>query len=82
VIDVDKDQLAKAVLIALADACSYSPIARVPEGAILRKFPTHLRGDASKKLQKLSKTPYVIKHPSGRNLTYNISRQGITKAQE
>ena len=81
-IDVDKDQLAKSVLIALADACNYSPIARVPEGAILRKFPTHLRGDAKNKLQKLAKTTYVIKHPSGRNMTYNISQEGITKAQE
>jgi len=48
VIDVDSDPVAKAVLIAVADACNYSSKAHVPEGAILRKFKTHLRGEAKK----------------------------------
>ena len=81
-IDVDSDPLAQAVLIAVAEACDYSPNAHMPEGAILRKFPTHLRGDAKNMLKKLAKTPYVFKHPTGRNMTYYITNIGITKAQE
>jgi len=82
VIDIDSDPFAKAVLIAVADACDYSPKAHVPEGAILRKFKSHLRGEAKNMLKKLIKTSFVIKHPTGRNMTYNITYEGITKAQE
>lgn len=47
-IDVDLNSLAKAVLIAVANACNYSIKAHVPEGAITRKFPSHLQGDVKK----------------------------------
>jgi len=49
VVGVDSDPLAKAVLVATADACQYSTNAHVPEGAITRKFPTHQRGEAKKR---------------------------------
>ena len=81
-IDVDSVPFAKAVLIAVADACNYSANSHQPEGAILRKFPSHLRGEARNMLKKLVKTPYVVKHPTGRNMTYNITHEGINKAQE
>ena len=81
-IDVDSEPLAKAVLIAVADACNYSLNAHVPEGTIVRKFPSHLRGEAKNTLKKLLKTPYVVRHPTGRNMTYNITHAGIKKAQE
>lgn len=82
VIDVDADPFAKAVLIAVAEACNYSTNKHVPEGAILRKFKSHLRGDTKKILKKLVKTPYIVKHPTGRNDTFNITQNGINKAQE
>lgn len=33
-------------------------------------------------LKKLLKTPYIVKHPTGRNTTFNITQEGINKAQE
>jgi hypothetical protein len=81
-IDIDSDPFAKSVLIAVADACDYSIHAHVPEGAILRKFKSHLQGDARNILKKLAKTPYILRHPTGRNTTFNITQDGLTKAQE
>lgn len=81
-IDVDSDPLAKAVLIAIADACDYSLHKHVPEGLILKKFQTHLRGDVKNIIKKLCRTPYIHKHPTRGNMTYNITRDGLLKAQQ
>lgn len=81
-IDVDTDRFAKSVLIAVAEECDYSTGKHVPEGAITRHFKSHLRGEVKNKLKKLVKTPYIVKHPTGRNDTFNITQDGLTKAQE
>jgi len=66
-----------ATLHALADACNYSLGAHVPEQAVTRKFPTHLRGDAKKALKKLQRKGYCIQHPTGRNMTWQLTSAGL-----
>lgn len=78
--DLSED-LAMPTLIALAESCDYSTNAHPPEGKILRAFATHDRGDVKKMLKKLVKAGYAQKHPTGRNMTYNITSIGLSKAQ-
>lgn len=63
-------QFERATLIALVEACNYSPNAHPPEERILSKFASHLRGDAKKCLGKLAKRGYCIKHPTRGSTTY------------
>ena len=78
--DLSED-LALPTLIALAESCDYSVNAHAPEGQILRAFATHDRGNVKKMLKKLVKAGYAQKHPTGRNMTYNITSDGLLKAQ-
>lgn len=76
------ENILRATLVALAEACNYSPHAHVPEEAVLHRFPTHLRGDASKALKKLVRTGCAQKHPTRGSMTYNITQEGLREAQQ
>jgi hypothetical protein len=71
----------RATLQALAEECSYSLSAHVPEGAVTRHFPTHLRGDAKKALDQLRRMGFSVKHPTGRNTTWGLTQLGLTSAR-
>ena len=75
------DPLVRATLIRLAEVCNYSPRAHCPEGKILTSFASHDKGEVKKILKKLVKEGYAHLHPTGRNMTYNISKSGLSKAQ-
>lgn len=76
------EEMLKATLVALADACNYSLHAHPPEEAVLHKLPTHLRGDARKALKKLVRLGFAQKHPTKGSMTYNITQRGILEAQQ
>jgi hypothetical protein len=67
----------EATLKALADACNFSLAAHVPEQAVTRRFPRNLRGDVKKSLDKLRSKGYCTKHPTGKNMTWQLSRKGL-----
>ena len=71
----------KAALQALADACNYSLSAHVPIEAVTRRFPSHLRGDAKKALDKLRRKGFCFEHPTGRNRTWQLTQAGLTMAK-
>lgn len=70
-----------AALIAFSKECSYSLGAHVPIGAVQRNFPSHLRGDAKKALEKLARKGYCIKHPTRGGMTFQLSRFGLEEAK-
>lgn len=72
----------KTALVALADACGYSIHAHPPEGAILKKVRSHLRGDIRKALNQLHKMGLAHKHPTGGNTTWNITQEGLNLARQ
>jgi len=69
-------EIEQATLQALADACNYSLRAHVPEQAVTRNFPTHLRGDAKRALRDLRRKGYCVEHPAGKNRTWQLTRKG------
>jgi len=71
----------QATLKALADVCNYSLSAHVPSESVARKFPKHLRGDVKKSLNKLRAKGLCYKHPTGRNITWQLTRSGLRMAQ-
>ena len=72
----------RTALNALADACEFSINAHPPEGAILRKVQSHLRGDVRKALSQLRRMGLAQRHPTGRNTTWNITQAGLSLAQQ
>lgn len=74
--------MVKATLIALIEACNFSLTAHAPEGAILRGTASHLQGDMKKMLKKLAKEGYAIRHPTGHNMTYQVTQAGLNKFYE
>lgn len=71
-------ELQKATLLALADACNYSLAAHVPEVYVTKRFPRGLRGDVKKALDKLRAKGYCSKHPTSRNMTWQLSVNGLS----
>lgn len=78
---VELTSIQRTALNALADACNFSITAHVPEGAVLRKVQSHLRGDVRKALGQLRKIGLAQKHPTGRNTTWHITQTGLSLAQ-
>lgn len=72
--------LEQATLIALSEACNCSLSAHVPKEAVTSKFAKHLRGDVKKCLKKLKRRGYCYAHPTGRNTTYQLTREGLNAA--
>lgn len=70
-----------ATLRALAEACNFSPHAHPPEEAVLRRFQSHLRGDARRWLRHLHTLGLCVRHKAGGNMTYNITQEGIRLAR-
>jgi predicted transcriptional regulator len=71
-----------AVLIAAADACYFSLGKHVPEQAILKRCDKNFKNkDIGRSFKKLCSRGLIIKHPTGRNVTYNLSRDGLALAQ-
>jgi hypothetical protein len=69
-----------ATLVALANVCNFDLSAHPPLEHICRKFPTHLRGDTKKNLDKLRRKGYCQKHPTGGSTTWNITQKGVDAA--
>lgn len=67
----------QATLKALAEMCNYSLSAHVPKEAVTSKFPKHLRGDAKKCLKKLKSKGFCREHPTGRNITWELTINGL-----
>ncbi len=72
----------KTALLALADACNYSPKARVSEETIITRARKDQRGDLKKGLKKLVSKGIAIVHPSGRNTTYQIHMEALKRIHE
>jgi len=72
----------EATLRALADACNYSLSAHVPVEAVTARFQTHLRGEAKKALERLRRKDYCYKHPTGRSMTWQLTRKGLDMAKD
>ena len=71
-----------AVLRAVADACHYSLGAHIAEQAILKRCNKNfVSKDIGKSLRKLHSKGLIIKHPTGRNITYNLSPEGLSLAK-
>jgi len=70
-----------ATLQALADACNYSLSAHVPKEAITRRAHPNLRGDVKKSLKKLRSKGYCFEHPTGGNMTWQLTQRGLTMAR-
>lgn len=82
-IDVSELSLVeKITLLAVADACHNSTAGRASDGAIASRLRSDRRGDAKKGLKKLVKRRLVYSHPSGRNLTYFITIEGLKLAEK
>lgn len=79
--NVDLTVIQRTALNALADACDFSINAHPPEEFILRKVPTHLRGDIRKALCQLRKIGLAQKHPTRGSTTWNITGDGLRLAQ-
>lgn len=71
----------QAALKALADACNYSLGAHVPLEAITGRVPKHLRGDIKKGLRKLRAKQLCQEHPTGRNVTWQLTRAGLDEVR-
>jgi predicted transcriptional regulator len=70
-----------AVLIAAADTCYYTLGKHVAEQAILKRCNKNIKSkDIRKSFKKLCTQGLILKHPTGRNVTYNISREGLAIA--
>lgn len=71
----------QATLKALAEACCWSLHAHVPREAVTGKFAGHLRGDVKKCLKKLRAKKLCIEHPTGRNVTWQLTVTGLNEAK-
>jgi hypothetical protein len=72
----------QATLKALADACNWSLHAHVPIEAVTKRIQNNLRGDAKKALRKLRAKGYCVVHPTGGNVTYQLTVIGLSAARE
>jgi len=81
-LSVDLTPIQKTALVALAHECEWSLSAHPPEESVIRNVPTHLRGDVRKALNQLRRIGLVQKHPTGRNVTWNITQAGLTLARQ
>ena len=75
-------QMEQATLQALGDACNYSLSAHVPIEAVTRRFRSNLRGDAKKALRNLKRKGLCQEHPTGRNITWQLTRNGLNVLRE
>lgn len=71
----------QATLKALSEACNFSLSAHVPIQAVMSKFPKHLRGDVKKTLKKLRAKGYCCEQPTGRNITWRLTLNGLRVAE-
>src|SRR5437870_4203649 len=76
-------EIEKTALIALADACNWSPTAHPPIEAVTRRVPSHLRGDLKKAVEKkLKKNGYCTPHPTAGGITWYITKVGLERATD
>jgi len=71
-----------ALLAAIFQETGYSTHKHVPEHAILQHFRRDIRGLMKKPLRRLHSKGYVSKHPTGGEMTYQITRLGIERLKE
>jgi predicted transcriptional regulator len=71
-----------AALQALGDACNYSLSAHVPIQAIRAKFRINVRRGVQKYLDKIRAKGLCAKHPTGRNTTWQLTRNGLNILRE
>jgi len=70
------------VLRAVADACYHSLTAHMPESAIRSRCSKYLDGkDFKKSLKKIHSKNLIIKHPTGGNTTFQLSKEGLRLAR-
>ncbi len=74
------NEVHKAALLTLADACNWSLHAHVPIETVTRKVASHLRGDMKKAIRHLSKKGYCLPHPTGGTITWELTRMGLQTA--
>ena len=79
----------KALLLAFVQANNFSPNAHYPEGYIIRFLPRELRNNSplmkeirTKTFKSLKSKGLIIKHPTGRETTWGITREGILLARQ
>ncbi len=66
-----------AVLVALATVCRFSLSAHYPAEFVQKKFPKYLRGEVPRALKNLRKAGLCQQHPTGRNMTWQLTREGL-----
>ena len=74
---VDKlNQLELAVLACICTATGGSKSAHVPEQYFMRKFQKQMKM-ANRSLHRLISLGYVAKHPTGGEMTYELTQRGF-----
>ena len=72
----------QAVLKALAECCNYSLGAHIPIQYVQKKLLPNLKGEAKKGLKKLRAKGYCQEHPTGGNITWELTRFGLSEANK
>ena len=75
-------ELETATLVALFYATGGSIHSHVPKQAVQARFRRHLRGFVPKELKKLVRRGYALRNPRGRQTTYKITVEGISKLRQ
>lgn len=70
------------VLLALAKATNYTLNAHVPKHAVLSRYASKDRGDAKKALKEVVRMGLAAKHPTRKEMTYNLTRLGLILIRE
>jgi hypothetical protein len=69
------------VLLALADATHFNLGIHVSKHAVFSRFRKDNRGNVEKKLKTLARRGLVVKHPTGGEMTWNLSREGLVLSE-
>ncbi len=73
--DLDEDE--KIVLLACYDANKGSLRSRVPIEAITRRIKILPSSYKKKAIKLLRSNGFIFKHPSGRKMTYQLTKKGL-----
>ena len=65
------------VLMALGSATGFTINAHVPKNAVSSRLRRDERGNVGKCLKILARKGLATKHPTGRQMTWNLSRDGL-----
>lgn len=80
-ITIYPEAIEKEVILVLYVKARGSLHAHFPKEAFIKKIPPQLQKWAIKGLDELVRKGLVIKHPTGGNTTYQLSKEGITRAK-